>query len=421
MTIVRSIRHEVDEAVHAWQANVTHAVLIVLAILGLPPVVFGILAKPFELPWLLWVGVSVYGVLIAALLIPRRHYRWRATILLSSLYVLAVVQLAVNGLAGGGRIALFALPLTALVLLGAREGWFAASISTVLLAAFTLLAWNGMLAPWQNVRENSVNPEYRLLQVLLLLAALFPLMVLFTRFLALQMQTMLAERQARRELEDESAARRHLEGEVMRVGEEERRRLGSELHDGLCQHLTAALLHCTASENAMAARDIPEAGPASRLREMIEESLGMAYDVSKGLCPVGLNPDALVSALERLARQTRETSGLECAFRTEGALAIQDPQKSLHLFRIAQEAVTNAVKHAHGRLIQMELLSTADSLTLRIQDNGSGKRPDSDTNVGGMGVPLMKHRAESIGGTLTMEHPAGGGTIVICRVPWEAL
>ena len=402
-----------------WQANATHVVLIVLDIIGLPAVVFGILGKPFALPWLLWVGVSVYGALAAALLIPRQHYRKRATVLLSSLYVLAVVQLAVNGLAGDGRIVLLVLPLVALILLGVREGWIAASITTALLAAFTLLAWNGMLARWQDIRENSVHPGYRLLQVLLLLAALMPLMVLFTRFLALQMRTMIEERQARRELEDESATRRRIEGEIIRVSEDERRRLGSELHDGLCQHLTAALLHCTAFENEMADRNMPEVGPASRLRAMVEESIGMAYDVSKGLCPVDLNPDALVSALERLARQTGETSGFACRFRRERPVAIRDSQKSLHLFRIAQEAVSNAVKHAHGHAIQMELLSTADSLTLRIQDDGVGKRTDADTGVGGMGVPLMKHRAESIGGTLTMDYPIRGGTVVTCRVPGE--
>lgn len=203
----------------------------------------------------------------------------------------------------------------------------------------------------------------------------------------------------------------------MRVSEEERRRLGSDLHDGLCQHLTAALLHCTAVENQLAAANMPEAGPAGRLRSMIEESIGMAYDVSKGLCPLDLNPEALVSALERLARQTRETTGLACESRSEGAVAIRDPQMALHLFRIAQEAITNAVKHSRGRLIQVELLSTADFLTLRIQDDGVGQPTETDTEVGGMGVRLMAHRAEAIGGTLTIDHPIGGGTVVSCRVP----
>lgn len=421
MPDLRSIRHEVDAAAHAWRANSTHVVLVVLAIVGLPPIVCGLLGTPFVIPWAQrWIGVSVYGAYVAALSIPRHRYRWRAAILLSSLYVLAVAQLAVNGLAGDGRIALLVLPLLALILLGAREGWFAAAITAVLLAAFTLLAWNGMLARWQDIRENSIHPGYRLLQVLLLLGALIPLMVLFTRFLALQMRTMIAERQARRELEDASATRLRLEDEIMRVSDDERRRLGSELHDGLCQHLTAALLRCTTFENDMAARNMPEAGSAGRLRAMIEESIGMAYDVSKGLCPLDLNPDALVSALERLARQTRETTHLACEFRSEGAVAIRDPQKALHLFRIAQEAVRNAAKHAQGRMIQVELVSTSDALTLRIRDDGIGRRSDADAEVGGMGVPLMRHRAEIIGGTLTMDHPTGGGTVVTCRVPSES-
>lgn len=116
---------------------------------------------------------------------------------------------------GDGRIALLVLPLLALILLGAREGWFAASITAMMLAAFTLLAWNGILARGEFIHENNVHAGFWLLQGLLL-GALIPLMVLFTRFLALQMRTMVAERPARRELENESATRRHLEGEIMR-------------------------------------------------------------------------------------------------------------------------------------------------------------------------------------------------------------
>lgn len=421
MADIPSIRDEVDAEARAWRADVTHTVLIVLVLVALPIFVCALLGTFFVLPWpQRWIGASAYGALVAALLIPRRYYRWRARIFLSTLYVLAIVQLATHGLAGDGRIALLALPLLALILLGTKAGWVATSITGVMLGAFTLLARKGMLAGWQDPRENDIPPGYRLLQALLLLGALIPLMVLFTRFLARQTQTAAAERRGRRKLQKESVRRRRLEDEITRIGEEERRRLGSELHDGLCQHLTAALLHCTAVENQLAEKNMPEAGSAARLRSLIEASIGMAYDVSKGLCPVDLDPEALNSALDRLARQTHGSAGPRCEFRNEGEVAIRDPQKALHLFRIAQEAVTNAVKHAQCQKIQIELLSAADSLTLRVQDDGVGWRGSTDGDVGGMGVPLMAHRADVIGGTLTIDNPAGGGTIVTCRVPAEA-
>jgi signal transduction histidine kinase len=418
MTDVTPIREEVDAVVRAWREAATHVVLVVIALVGLPLTV-GVLTGSFwEFPWpVSSVAASVYGATLVALCLPRRLYRWRAAILLSALYALAVEQLALTGLVGAGRITVLVFPLLALILLGARAGWIAASMTAILLAALTLLAANGRLTSWQVIQENSLDLGYWVLQGLLLLLALIPLMILFARFLALQTRTLLAERQARRELEYESATRRHLEGELLRVSEDERRRLGAELHDGLCQHLTAALLHCTAVENQLASQNMPEAGPTSRLRSMIEESIGTAYDVAKGLCPVDLDPDALSSALQRLARQTHKTTGVICEFRGEGPVAIRDPRQTIHLYRIAQEAVTNAVKHARCRRLRLELLGLADATTLRVQDDGIGSHSAAHPTFGGMGVRLMGHRAEVLGGTLTIEHPPAGGTLVTCRVP----
>lgn len=418
MTAVTPIREQVDALVRAWREAATHVALIVMAVIALP-VAVGVLAGSFgdfPLP-ARWVAVSFYGGVLVALCLPRRHFRWRAVLLLAVLYALTVEQLALTGLVGGGRIIILVLPLLALILLGTRAGWVAASVTMLLLAAFTVLAASGRLAGWQIVQENSPDPGYWVLQGLLLLFALVPLMLLFTRFLALQTQTMVAERQARRELEHESATRRHLEGELLRVGEDERRRLGAELHDGLCQHLTAALLHCTAVENQLASQNMPEAHTTGRLRSMIEESIGTAYDVAKGLCPVDLDPDALSSALQRLARHTHATMGVACEFRSAGPIAIRDPRQALHLYRIAQEAVTNAVKHARCRRLRLELLGLADATTLRIQDDGIGKDHAEHPLFGGMGVRLMAHRAEVMGGALTIEHPSTGGTLVTCRVP----
>jgi hypothetical protein len=195
--------------VRAWREAATHVVLVVIAAIGLPLTV-GILTGSFrEFPWpVRSVAASVYGAVLVALCLPRRHYHWRAAILLSAVYALAVEQLGLTGLVGAGRITVLVFPLLSLILLGTRAGWIAASITTITLATFTLLAANGRLTRWQVIQENSTDPGYWLLQGLLLLLALILLMILFTRFLGLQTRTLVAERQARRELESESATRR---------------------------------------------------------------------------------------------------------------------------------------------------------------------------------------------------------------------
>lgn len=416
----RSICDEVDVAVRTWRAAATHVVILVIALVGLPAAVCGLLAKPDVLPWpARRIMLSVYVPLIAAALLPRHRYRWRAVIVIASLYALAAEQLLLTGLVGSGRITLLVLPPLALVLLGTREGWWSAVITILMLTAFSVLAGTGRLADSQVIRENRLDFGYWLPQGLMLFSALVPLMVLMTRFLALQQRTMMAERQSRHDLEQESAQRRHLQDEVMRIGEEEKRRLGSELHDGLCQQLTAALLHCTAVENQLAARQMPEAGPVRRLRAMLEDSITSAHDAAKGLCPVDLEPSSLVTAMERLARSTREASGIACDVRSEGSVVIHDPRKALHLYRIAQEAVTNAVKHAQCRRIELGLTAGADAVTLRIRDDGVAPGRIETGPAGGMGMRLMAYRAEDMGGSLTIRHPPEGGTVIECRVPSE--
>ena len=159
--------------------------------------------------------------------------------------------------------------------------------------------------------------------------------LLVTRFVNLQASTTAAERRARRALEAEAARRRRVEAEVMRAGEEERRRLGGELHDGICQQLTAALLHCAAVEDHLEDEDRADVNAVRRLRSMLEEAIGMAYDMSKGLCPLDLDPASLVSALNRLARQTRASADIACRFHSEGEVVVRDSQQGLQLFRIA--------------------------------------------------------------------------------------
>jgi len=242
------------------------------------------------------------------------------------------------------------------------------------------------------------------------------LMTLLSRFERLQRRTMIAERLALRQLETETADRLRLEEEIGRIGEEERRRLGAELHDGLCQHLTAALLNCSAMENQRLSEGAPDAVGLMQLRVVLEEAIGMAYDVAKGLCPVDMDPDALLPALERLCQDVRARHGISCRVRTDRVLDIRNPEQAMHLYRIAREAVVNAVKHACCTHLAITLEHVGGDLVLTVADDGRQANPGVVPEPG-LGLRIMNYRAGLLGGTLQIARTEEGGMQVMCRVP----
>jgi signal transduction histidine kinase len=227
---------------------------------------------------------------------------------------------------------------------------------------------------------------------------------------------MIAERVARRQLEVETADRHRLEEELSRLGEDERRRLGAELHDGLCQHLTAALLNCLTLENQRRVAGADDTHAVTKIRVALQDSIGLAYDIAQGLCPVTIDPDGLLPALERLCREARDQHGIACDLRADRNLTIQNPEHALHLYRIAREAVTNSIKHARCSRVAITLAQSAGGFTLEIADDGQAAVPGA-TPVAGLGLSIMKYRAKLIGGTLQVAADATGGMRVTCRLP----
>ncbi|NLC79945.1 MAG: hypothetical protein GX748_02030, partial [Lentisphaerae bacterium] len=266
--------------------------------------------------------------------------------------------------------------------------------------------------------DASASPTaFWVLQGASLLLILLTLLVLFTHFLKLQRRTMIAERAARRQLVQEAWRRRQLEEAIGRLGEEERRRLGAELHDGLCQQLTAALLRCTGLEQARGATDTPRASELARIRASIQGAIDTAYEVAKGLCPVGMDADdALVPALERLCREVRRCHGKACRLLGNREVAIRHPEHALLLYQIAREAVTNAVKHAQCEHISIALMRVDGGLEMQVADDGRGLAAGT-APAAGMGLSIMRYRAGLLGGTLHVGAGRNGGLEVACRVP----
>ena len=215
-------------------------------------------------------------------------------------------------------------------------------------------------------------------------------------------------------LTEEMVKRQALEKELLAVGERERQRIGHDLHDSLCQHLTGTALAGQVLGEKLAAKSLPEKTDAVRVVSLIEEGITLARNLARGLSPVELEAEGLMAALRELARTTKERFHIDCHFDSPRSVLIDDPATSTHLFRIAQEAVTNAIKHGRAQRVQITLLVEADEVHLEVTDDGSGFRDPSPEDKG-MGLHIMHHRAAMIGATLTIQKRPPG-TVLTCKL-----
>jgi signal transduction histidine kinase len=170
-------------------------------------------------------------------------------------------------------------------------------------------------------------------------------------------------------------------------------------------------------------RSLREGGPVSaaeseRLTSLLTEAIDEAHSIALGLCPVEPEPDALAPALRALTRRMQETAGVHCEFLATGDVRVPDSEMAQHLYRIAQEALSNAVRHAHAKRIAVELRGSAGEVGLQVEDDGVGLPPDG--GGGGMGLRTMAYRAQVLGGQLTVAPGPGGGTRVACCLPRPA-
>jgi signal transduction histidine kinase len=217
------------------------------------------------------------------------------------------------------------------------------------------------------------------------------------------------------ELTEEMTERERLERELLEISEREQRRMGQDLHDGLCQHLTGATLAGQVLEEKLAAMHAPEAADASKVVEIVQEGINLSRRLAKGLYPVEMEADGLMLALEEFAGTTSKLFKVSCRFECDLPVLFRDPATAGHLYRIAQEAVGNAIKHGKARNILIRLDATEENSELSIRDDGGGL-PDPLPKERGMGLRLMAHRATMIGGQFSAGRRAGGGTLVTCAI-----
>ncbi len=222
---------------------------------------------------------------------------------------------------------------------------------------------------------------------------------------------------ARRRAEEADLAARRLEQKILEISEGERRRVGHDLHDGLGQHLTGIALLAKALKQRLSSLRLPESRQADKITELVNESIGWTRDLARGLSPVSLESGGLARALEELASNASNLLGISCTCRCDTLEVQLDGEKSLHLYRIAQEAINNSVKHGKARTVEIGLTAHNGQITMTVSDDGSGISEKTRLHPG-VGLQIMQYRARMIGATLSVDSAhTRGGTIVTCSVP----
>jgi PAS domain S-box-containing protein len=209
--------------------------------------------------------------------------------------------------------------------------------------------------------------------------------------------------------------RKRLELEVLEVAASEQRRIGGELHDGVGQELTGL---CMLADNL--AEGLGEVAPdesqrAARIAFGLRQALGEVRALSRGLIPVEVDSEGLMAALTELASRSSELQGGPCRFSCQAPVAVDDNFTATQLFRIAQEAMTNALKHSKAKNICISLDRKGDCIALKITDDGVGL-PNGKEEIPGVGMRIMRYRAGQIGAQFSVRSTAKGGTLVSCTL-----
>ena len=206
--------------------------------------------------------------------------------------------------------------------------------------------------------------------------------------------------------------RARLERQVHAASDREQRRIGESLHEDICQRLVGIELAASAMANTLKTQVRPESELAGEIAGDLRECLHRARRLANMLQPVSLLEQGLVAALDALALDVQERSGIRCHFKGEDLPSIAAADAT-HLYRIVQEALKNAVQHAKANRIDVGLTHGKGGLTLTVADNGSGMAKPSESGSG-LGLHLMRYRSDLLGAALTVASKRGGGTVVTC-------
>jgi len=226
-------------------------------------------------------------------------------------------------------------------------------------------------------------------------------------------------RQRTSALTQEMQERRRLEKELLEAGEREQRRIGHDLHDSLCQHLTGTALAGQVLGKKLADKSLPEAAAANHLVGLVEEGIELTRTIARGLHPVEMQAENLADNFQELSVTASERFNVSCTFECPQPVLVHDASAVTHLYRIAQEAITNAVRHGKARHINICLDEEDNETVLTVTDDGIGL-PEQSRNNHGMGLRIMAYRASMIGAAFNIERLSMRGTRVTCTLSTNA-
>ena len=212
--------------------------------------------------------------------------------------------------------------------------------------------------------------------------------------------------------------RKQLEHELLEITEKERRRIGLDLHDDLGQKLSGIALMTKGLQLRLAKQKAGEAQEASRIHKLVQKAMSHASDLAHDLATLELKETDLRAALAELAERVKELFEISCRFNAEGSIPPLEPAVVGQLYKIAQEAVTNAIKHGKAKKVKISLTNGSQHVVLKVQNDGQ-PFPDLKSRSTGMGLRIMNYRASLIGAALEIKGVGTRGTLVTCSLPVE--
>jgi len=214
--------------------------------------------------------------------------------------------------------------------------------------------------------------------------------------------------------------RKVLEREILEVTEREQRRIGRDLHDSLGQNLTGLAFLIEGFSRKLKKEFPGDVRAANQMVALINEAVSQVRYLARGLDPIGLDKGGLMAGLREMSCNVESVFGVPCKFEYKKPVIINNELISAQMYHIAQEAINNATKHSKAKHIRIMLKERRGGITLSIADDGIGIS-EKKQGTRGMGLHIMRYRAENIGGKLTFSHGRGGGTVVKCTVPWTSI
>ena len=215
--------------------------------------------------------------------------------------------------------------------------------------------------------------------------------------------------------------RRQLEKDIVSVSEHEQQRIGQDLHDGICQQLAAIGCAVRVLAEDLQAQGVPAAHDACLIEGSLQQVVLEARNLAHGIFPVHVDRSGLAAALVDLGKVTSRLTGIKIVVDDCVDVPLDAPEVSMHLYRIAQEAVANAVKHSGATEIIIAMKLVDNWLELRVEDNGKGMPASASMRVEGMGLRTMHYRAQALRAGLAIQQRPQGGTLVSCRMQLQQI